>query len=496
MTHLPDFSHDPYRPIYHFLPPANWMNDPNGLMQYRDRYHMFYQYHPYSAYWGPMHWGHAVSTDLVHWTHLPIAMAPTPDGADKDGCWSGCAVNDDGVPTFLYTGVRPQVQCLACAADSDDPNLVEWRKHEGNPVIAASPAGLGLTDDFRDPCVWREDAGRQEAGRQKAAWYMIVGSSVRDVGGIILLYRSPDLIHWEYVQPVLVGDKTQVDPLPTGTMWECPNFFRLQDRHVLMISAMGMQDGSRYVVYWTGRYENFTFKPDVPRLLDYGREQFYAPQTFLDHSQRRIMFGWLVENRSPDAFGAAGWAGVMSLPRVLTLRPDGTLNMSPAPEVRSLRGKGRRWENLMVIPESSNLLGGLQGDALEIRAEFAPGAHGEFGLAVRCSPDGRERTTIFYNVQTQQLAVDLAHSSLSGRSIPSGEVGRGRYSGELALSPDEPLVLDVFLDRSVIEVYANERVCISCRVYPTLPESQGIDLWTTGEATVNAVDVWEMAGVW
>ncbi len=484
MTYSPDLSPDPHRPTYHFLPPANWMNDPNGLMQWGGRYHMFYQYHPYSAHWGSMHWGHAVSADLVHWTHLPIAMAPTPDGADKDGCWSGCAVNDDGVPTFLYTGVRPQVQCLARAVDPDDPDLIEWRKYEGNPVIAAPPPGLGLTDDFRDPCVWREGDGRQDA-----AWYMVVGSSVHNVGGIILLYRSCDLIHWDYVRPILVGDKTQIDPLPTGTMWECPGFFRLQDRHVLLVSAMGMQGGSRYSVYWSGHYENFTFKPDVLRLLDYGREQFYAPQTFVDQAGRRLMFGWLAENRAGDALGAAGWAGIMSLPRVLTLRSDGTLGMSPAPEVWSLRGQGRRWEALQVTPERANWLDGLQGDTLEIQVEFAPRAVGEFGLAVRCSPDGRERTTISYHAETQQLAVDLARSSLST------EVGLGKYSGELYLAPDEGLRLDVFLDRSVIEVYANERACISSRIYPTLPQSQGIDLWATEEIRVRSVDVWEMAGI-
>ncbi|MBN1934052.1 MAG: glycoside hydrolase family 32 protein [Anaerolineae bacterium] len=486
MAHLPDFSHDPHRPIYHFLPPANWMNDPNGLMQHRGRYHMFYQHYPYGAYWSTMHWGHAVSDDLVHWRHLPLALTPTPGGADRDGCFSGCAVIDGGVPVLVYTGVRPQVQCLAFPDDPNDPDLVGWHAYEGNPVLV-QPEGLDLLPgDFRDPCVWREGDG----------WQMALGSGVQGVGGVILLYRSRDLIHWEYVRPILTGDREQVDPLPTGTMWECPGFFRLQDRHVLLVSAMGMQDGARYTVYWSGGYENFTFKPDVLRLLDYGREQFYAPQTFLDdsnaqHSQgRKLMFGWLVENRSPGEQRAAGWAGVMSLPRVLTLRPDGTLNMSPAPEVQTLRGKGRRWEGVRVTPERSNWLDGLQGDALEIRAEFAPPLRGEFGLAVRCSPDGLERTTISYNAQTQQLAVNLAHSSLDD------QVGRGHYSGELRLSPGEPLVLDVFLDRSVIEVYANERACISSRVYPTLAESKGVDLWASNAVTVHAVDVWEMAGIW
>lgn len=469
-------TNDPHRPQYHFMPPANWMNDPNGLIQWRGQYHMFYQHNPDEAYWGPMCWGHAVSTDLVHWTHLPIALAPTPGGADKDGCWSGCAVNNDGVPVLIYTGVRPQVQCLALPDDPNDPNLVQWHPYEGNPIIAGPPAGLGLTDDFRDPCIWREGK----------TWYMVVGSSVRDVGGIILLYRSPDLVHWEYVQPILTGDKTRRDPFPTGTMWECPNFFALEGRHVLTISAMGMEDGSRYTAYFIGKYENFTFKPDVLHLLDYGRQQFYAPQAFADERGRRIMFGWLVENRPRAAFSAAGWAGVMSLPRVLTLRPDGTLGMEPAPEVERLRGKGRRWENIALSPspDKPTAWDGVRGDALELLLEFAPARTGRFGLLVRRSPDGHECTRIVYDAQTRQLALDTTQSSLDD------EVGKGIYSGPVDLWPGEGLSLRVFLDRSVVEVYANGRACISGRIYPTLPGSQEVSLFADCPMQVMQAEVW------
>jgi len=146
------------RPLNHFQPESNWMSDPNGLMQWRGQYHLFYQHHPHSPLWGPMHWGHAASHDLVHWTHLPIALAPTPDGPDADGCWSGCAVDHDGVPTLVYTGVRStdgrpyrESVCLATSADE----LQTWTKYAGNPVIPASPEGLEVLG-FRDPCVWRE----------------------------------------------------------------------------------------------------------------------------------------------------------------------------------------------------------------------------------------------------------------------------------------------------------------------------------------------------
>src|SRR5689334_3008427 len=147
-------SRDPQRPGYHFLPPANWMNDPNGLIHWRGVYHLFYQYNPNGPFWGTIHWGHAVSTDLVHWEHLPIALSPTVESSDEDGCWSGCAVDDDGVPTLIYSGHRAGAQ-RACLATSSD-GLLTWQKHPGNPVIVEPPAGLHLVE-FRDHCVWRED---------------------------------------------------------------------------------------------------------------------------------------------------------------------------------------------------------------------------------------------------------------------------------------------------------------------------------------------------
>ena len=223
---------DHHRPTYHYLPPSNWMNDPNGLIQWRGQYHLFYQYNPNGAFHGTIHWGHAVSDDLVHWRDLPIALAPTPGGPDKDGVYSGCALDHDGVPTLMYTGVRPQVQCIARPADPNDPDLVAWKKHPGNPVIPDSPEGMEV-EGFRDPFVWQEDDG----------WYCIVGSGIVGTGGNILLYRSQDLVHWEYLHELCRGELAK-----TGRMWECPNFFPLGDKHVLLISPIPL----RKVLYLVG----------------------------------------------------------------------------------------------------------------------------------------------------------------------------------------------------------------------------------------------------
>ena len=143
---------DPHRPVFHFLPVKNWMNDPNGVIQWNGQYHLFYQYNPHGAFHGTIHWGHAVSSDLVHWRHLPIALTPTPEGLDKDGCWSGCAIDNNGVPTLFYTGVFPQVQCTAT---SSDDHLLTWQKHP-EPVISAPPQSQTGQPWWRgSPTGWR-----------------------------------------------------------------------------------------------------------------------------------------------------------------------------------------------------------------------------------------------------------------------------------------------------------------------------------------------------
>ena len=128
---------DPHRPVTHFLPPANWMNDPNGLIRWAGRYHLFYQHNPNAPVWGHIHWGHAVSDDLMHWRDLPLALAPTPGSYDADGCWSGCTVDDGGTPTLVYTARRGRRESICLARGG--PDLVDWTKTPDNPVIPGPP---------------------------------------------------------------------------------------------------------------------------------------------------------------------------------------------------------------------------------------------------------------------------------------------------------------------------------------------------------------------
>jgi beta-fructofuranosidase len=475
---------DPHRPRYHFLPASGWLNDPNGLIYWKGHYHLFYQYVPNPPPWETKHWGHAISQDLVHWTDLPIALAPTPSGPDQDGCFSGCAVDHDGIPTFVYTGVAGDRQLPCLATSSDD--LVTWQKYPGNPVIATPPHDLDLIA-FRDHSVWKEGN----------SWYQLIGAGIKGVGGTALLYRSLNLVDWEYLHPFYIGDRNRTEPVWTGSMWECPNFFSLDDQSVLLVSVY---DESRfreaaykgclhYAVAFVGTYTNHTFTPWTQSIIDYGG-YFYAPQTMLDAKRRRLMWGWLWEGRSDEVQWAAGWAGVMSLPRVLSLSADNVVSLEPTPELKQLRNTHRRITNLSILPTSFTLLSDIQGDCLEIQAELAPGDAEEFGIGVRCAPNGTEQTLIRYNHLQGCLLIDRQRSSLSE------EVQGDIREGPLPLAADEPLLLHIFLDRSVIEVFANRQLCMSSRVYPSRTDSLGVGLFAHGgTAKLKALDVWELKSV-
>ena len=335
-----NLAHDPLRPEYHLLPPHNWMNDPNGPIWWKGNYHLFYQLNPHGAVWGDMNWGHAISADMVHWHHEPIALTPTPGGPDSEGCFSGSAVVFNGVPTVIYTGVQNappemvtirdgsdklrETQLLATAEDSE---LLRWRKLP-EPVIATPPPGMKVTG-FRDPCPWHEADG----------WYVGIGSGVRGEGGCVLLYRSQDLRHWEYLHPLASGKPNglkTINPCDSGEMWECPDFFELDGQYCLFYSTEGK------VIWTTGDYDPHEHRYTARRqgVLDHGA--YYAPKSFLSPGNRRVLWGWIRETRPEAEFSAAGWAGAMSLPRVLRIGQQGQLEMHPAVEVERLRGAVKR----------------------------------------------------------------------------------------------------------------------------------------------------------
>ena len=327
---------DPLRPQCHLLPARNWMNDPNGPIFWKGRYHMFFQYNPGAAVWGDMHWAHATSPDMVHWEHLPVALAPTPGWADADGCFTGSAVDDNGTAAILYTGVQAvpaeratlrdgahtfrETQCLATSRDATLQKWTKWKE----PVIQPPPDPL-LTG-FRDPFLWKDGA----------VWYLGVGSGVQKQGGRALLYRSRDLRSWEYLHPLASGQwngKENINPVDSGEMWECPDFFALGGKHVLLYSTAGE------VAWETGELDakEMVFHSQRRGLLDHGA--YYAQKTQLDAHGARILWGWIPERRPDTELIAAGWAGCMALPRELSLNAAGDLEMRVARAAEKLRGR-------------------------------------------------------------------------------------------------------------------------------------------------------------
>lgn len=461
---------DRLRPRYHLTPSANWMNDPNGLIHWKGVYHLFYQYTPDGAFSGQKYWGHATSVDSVRWEHLPVALSPDPDSADEDGCWSGVAVVDGDRVAFVYSGNRDGQQ-RACIAYATDESLETWEKHAGNPVIPEVPTDLPITM-YRDHSVWREGE----------TWFQVIGAGIAKIGGGALLYRSPDLIKWEYLGPILVEDPTKIAPEWSTNGWECPDFFALGDRHVLTISLWGEE---LRVGFYSGSYANFQFSPTNYGLLDSGMS-FYAPQSFFDASGRRVMFGWLREECSAELQLKHGWTGAMSLPRVLDVDASGSLIQTVAPEVDSLRG-----EQIHLDFEPCDWfrridLGSFDANAIEIDSEWAWGDQGLVGINLCSSAGEQERSVISLSMEDDELVLDT-----TGASLEPEATGRMSRSA-LGLIEGETVRVRVFVDVSVIEVVVNDRTWITSRVYPTAIDQGQLHVSST---VPGRVDIWQMTRI-
>ena len=441
-----DLAHDADRPEFHFLPPRDWMNDPNGPIWWKGKYHLFYQLTPGSAVSGVKYWGHAVSTDMVRWQHQPIALSPTPGGADAGGCWSGSAVVLNGVPAFLYTAIQApsspeqatihegktqlrETQMLAIAQDDE---LITWKKDPA-PVVPAPPPGMAVTG-FRDPCPWREADG----------WYLAVGSGLHGGGGRVLLYRSKDLRHWDYLHPLaegLPGDPAATNPVAAGDMWECPDFFEVDGHHCLLYSCRGKSQ------WTTGRYDRKTHRYTALQhgVLDHGA--YYAPKSFRAPDGRRILWGWITESRPRAEYAAAGWSGVMSLPRVLTVDADGHLKSHPAREVDSLH------EPVETVEPDGNRP--WKRPLSTLRAHLTLSFPGEAPQPVRIR-------LLHRNAPIWELELDTEKH----------EARCGQIRFPLPNSPD----LDLYLDGSVVEVFLGGSQAITSRVYGLRPAETEIEV--------------------
>jgi fructan beta-fructosidase len=470
-----------YRPNYHFSPIANWMNDPNGLVYYKGKYHLFYQYHPDSTVWGPTHWGHAISCDLVNWQHLPIALSPDENGYIFSGSavidWQNTASFGKEAMVAVFTHDQGGVQSQSLAYSTDRGRT--WTKYPGNPVLLP-PNNLR---DFRDPKVFWY--GKPDAGH----WVMALAADNK-----ILFYTSPDLTHWTASGEFGPGYGS------TSDVWETPDLFELsvdgapETRWVLTVGVQGGGPARGSATqYFVGAFDGTTFTSENPKdtvlWADFGAD-YYAAQSWSNEPNKRcIMIAWQNNWQYANVIPAYNWRGTFSLPRELALTQTESgiyLVQQPISELQTLRGAHQHWQDETITPER-NLLSKVKGETCEIMAEFQVNpAADRFGFRIRVGV--QEATTIGYNVKQEKLFVDRTHS---------GQINfhPGFASSHLAdLIPNNDILrLNIFVDCTSVEVFANDGLVVfSESIFPS-EQSQGLELFTQGGAvTLKSLDIYQL----
>jgi len=472
-----EFADDPYRPAYHFVPPGGILHDPNGACYWNGRYHVFYQFWPpdlpRDRPWDQaMHWGHATSDDLLHWRDLPVALAPDP-GPERS-CFSGQALVEDDRVVLIYHGPGAG----NCVATADGPLLREPEKHPENPVI---PIEADAPYRVFDPDIWRYDG----------TYYSLSGSYSGGERGVdaratAFLFRSTDIAEWEYVGRFVDGG-FYTDP---GEDCAVPNFTALDGTHALVFFSHpgGPQ-------YYLGEYD----PPDGFDIESHGRINFgptdpshlHAPSVTAGPDGRRIAFFNVRDGRHGEREDPTeGWAGVLSLPRVLGVE-DGRLSVEPPAELERLRDDHRRIEADIPANEE-RVVAEHAGRSVEVAATVDVRDAREVGLTLLRSPDGAEAVTVSYWPAAGALGLDTSRSTLR-----SDVRGRPPEVGPLDLADGESLRLRVFVDRSIVEVFAHGRQTLTARVYPERTDSDGVRVFARGgSARLESMDVWEMESIW
>ncbi|WP_228469378.1 glycoside hydrolase family 32 protein [Paenibacillus sp. JNUCC31] len=496
-----------YRPQFHYTPEKNWMNDPNGMAYYEGEYHLFYQYTPFSNQpnFEKMHWGHAVSSDLVHWEELPPALSPGEDGA----IFSGSAVVDKQNTSGFFdeegsglvaiytnngntaTPDKPQVQSIAYSKDKGRT----WTKYLGNPVLFPD-----TTLDFRDPKVfWHVETSK---------WIMSLAVNDR-----VEFYTSPNLKEWMFASDF--GE----DVIGTHRgIYECPDLFSMdvdgdpnKKKWVLILSVgdcngVNPNDpeppaGGSGMMYFVGTFDGRTFTPDKPihsihdlKWIDFGSD-FYAAVTWDNTTEidgRRLWIGWMNNWRYADLLPTNKWRGSTSIPRELKLKTyqEGIrLVQEPVEELSGIRSPLATLENVTITPDT-NPLTDITVDKAELIADFEIGTATEFGFKVRTSAD--EETIIGYNIAMKKLFVDRTNS------------GKTDFHPDFAAKHEAPLEPDdnrvrllIYVDWSTIEVFGGDGTAvISDTIFPT-PGSDGLNLYTVGgNVKLVSLQINELQSIW
>ncbi|MCR4891299.1 MAG: GH32 C-terminal domain-containing protein [Lachnospiraceae bacterium] len=464
------------RPAFHLSARTGWLNDPNGFSYFGGMYHLYYQYYPYASHWDSMHWGHAASRDLLHWEYLPAALAPDMF-YDEDGVYSGSSIDiPDGRRILMYTGVKKvqgpdhklkekQTQCIAVG------DGVDFEKYVDNPVLTENHLPAGASGfEFRDPKLVRLPDGR---------FGCYVASLDKVGGGQILFYSSEDAFHWKY-EGVIARNEGRF-----GRMWECPDFFELNGKWVLLTSPQDMLPGGFEYNSGNGTLcligsleEGMKFKEERNQAIDYGID-FYAPQTVLAPDGRRIMIGWM-QNwdacaiREPES----AWAGQISLPRELSLK-EGRLYQKPLSEFNSLRENRVQHRDVRFSGHLS--LDGVSGRIVDIELYIRPGDDNDLfeKFQIRFAQDEKYYTLLQFRPREGILKIDREFSGSRRAIVHQRKCFVGENTRELKIR--------IILDRYSVEVFANEgRQVMTSTIY-TAPHADGISFFADGSVLMDVV---------
>lgn len=474
------FIPDSDRPAFHVTGGIGWINDPNGFSCYKGEYHLFYQYHPYSTEWGPMHWGHVRTRDFIHWERLPVALAPDTD-YDRNGCFSGSATElDDGRQLLMYTGVRRtrradgvveehQTQCIAVG------DGVNYEKYEGNPVLTGRDIPEGNSAlDFRDPKIWREEDG---------LFRVVVGNRTGDGSGAVLLYESGDAFNWHFAGVV---DSCRNE---YGRMWECPDFFPLDGRQVLLVSpqemaALGLEFHAGYGTVcllgsWDARSRKFT--RERVQAVDYGID-FYAPQTMLTPDGRRVMIAWMQNwtnsNCQPQN---ARIFGEMILPRELAVR-NGRLVQNPVRELEKCHGHRVAYSDVLVTDEVN--IQGISGRILDMTVTVRPAGNTYHAFRLNVAKDGEHVTFIRYKPEVNTIRVDRSRCGVRYDVVHVREFLVRPNNGEIKLR--------LVMDRHSLELFVNDGEQAASFIVYTPESADSISFQAEGGSVLVDVEKFEL----
>jgi beta-fructofuranosidase len=486
------FLADPYRPTYHFCVPEDMgvPGDPNGAFYYNGRYHLMYLYNRSGS---GFCWGHISSGDLIHWRQHPDAIGP---GKGDEGCFSGGAFVDDDGTGYLSYWMLWGAKGIGLAK-SRGPDFDSWAKLDANPVIKSTEWGITEATDANGKTFLYGSADPSNIWKKDGRYYMLTGSllvlnkigrapdaPLSEQGDRLYLFASDNLRDWKYLHVFYDRNPEWTDRSEDNM---CPSFLPLPSspaggppsgKHLLLFISH-----NRGCQYYVGDYRNDRFTPNNHGRMTWVDNTYFAPEALMDAQGRQIMWAWLLDN--PSGEKEKGWSGVYGLPRSLWLGEDGTLRLQPVKELETLRCHEKAWGDLALADGGTKALEGVAGNSCELAIEIEVGAAQRCGLKVRASTSGGEETLLYYDADKKELVFDSTRSGREGRKA----VERAPF----ALKPGESLKLRVFVDRSVVEVFANDRQAIGRRVYPVRNDSLGVSLFARGGiARFKTVKAWEM----